>query len=161
MLCRRPLGKVLYQDGLKRALGPNRSAHECGYWPCFEKYSIIHCHSEHSEESLTYGQLRQRSLHFVQDDRFGRLNLNLCRKKKVNILLVEDDNFLIDIYKRSWKWKGLRWPLAITEKKCLIDVKAQTRPDSLDILLPKLDGFAVLGKTKKPLPPPKISPCFS
>lgn len=74
-------------------------------------------------------------------------------KKKVNILLVEDDNFLVDIYKKKLEMEGFKVGTCDNGEKCLVDVKKK-KPDLilLDILLPKLDGFAVLEKLKGDAP---------
>lgn len=70
-------------------------------------------------------------------------------KKKASILLVEDDNFLVDIYQKKMEMEGFKVGTCDNGEKCLVSVKKK-KPDLilLDILLPKLDGFAVLEKLK-------------
>lgn len=69
---------------------------------------------------------------------------------KVHILLVENDAFLSDIYRKKFEMEGLKVSICDNGEKCLKDAKNK-KPDLvlLDILLPKLDGFSVLEKLKK------------
>lgn len=70
-------------------------------------------------------------------------------KEKIHVLLVEDDVFLAGIYQKKFELEGFKVSLADNGEKALTDVKRK-HPDIilLDILLPKLDGFAVLEKLK-------------
>lgn len=69
--------------------------------------------------------------------------------KKIHVLLVEDDVFLSGIYQKKFEMEGYKVSLADNGEKALVEVKSK-KPDivMLDILLPKLDGFAVLSKMK-------------
>lgn len=70
-------------------------------------------------------------------------------KKKVenpkHVLLVEDDVFLSGIYQKKFEMEGFKISTSDNGEKGLADAKKK-QPDIilLDILLPKLDGFAVL-----------------
>lgn len=66
------------------------------------------------------------------------------------VLLVEDDVFLAGIYQKKFEVEGFRVSLAENGERGLADAKKK-RPDIilLDILLPKLDGFAVLKALKQ------------
>lgn len=70
-------------------------------------------------------------------------------KKSVHVLLVEDDEFLVNIYKKKFEMEGFKVSVSDNGEAGLADVKKKV-PDIvlLDILLPKLDGFAVLEKLK-------------
>ncbi len=79
-------------------------------------------------------------------------------KVKAHVLIVEDDVFLSGIYQKKFEMEGYRVSTADNGEKALADIKKK-KPDIvlLDILLPKLDGFAVLEKLKadpvtKPIP---------
>ncbi len=70
-------------------------------------------------------------------------------KKPVHVLIVEDDNFLAEIYQKKFTLEGYKVQSVNNGEKALLEAKKK-RPDIilLDILLPKLDGFAVLEKLK-------------
>lgn len=68
----------------------------------------------------------------------------------VNVLLVEDDSFLANIYKTKFEMEKFKVLLAENGEVGL-DMAQKKNPDIilLDILMPKLDGFAVLEELKK------------
>ena len=68
----------------------------------------------------------------------------------INILLVEDDNFLANIYKTKFEMEGFKISVATDGDAGLKDA-IRKKPDLilLDILLPKRDGFSVLEELKK------------
>ena len=65
------------------------------------------------------------------------------------ILLVEDDPFLIDIYTTKLKDSGFLVEVASDGEQALAKVK-EKKPDLviLDIVLPKVDGWEILRKIK-------------
>lgn len=73
----------------------------------------------------------------------------VVKKTTASILLVEDDEFLAEIYQKKFEMEGFKISVSDNGEKALVDVKKK-KPDLilLDILLPKLDGFAVLEKLK-------------
>ncbi len=66
------------------------------------------------------------------------------------ILLVEDDSFLSNIYQTKFTKEGYQVSTVGDGESALKAVKTK-KPDLilLDVLLPKLDGFAVLEKIKQ------------
>lgn len=68
---------------------------------------------------------------------------------KAHVLLVEDDVFLSNIYKTKFEMEGFKISTADNGEAGLTEVKKK-KPDIvlLDILMPKMDGFAVLEKLK-------------
>lgn len=70
-------------------------------------------------------------------------------KAKTRVLLVEDDVFLAGIYQKKFEMDGYKITVADNGESALVEVKKK-KPDIvlLDILLPKLDGFAVLDRLK-------------
>jgi DNA-binding response OmpR family regulator len=66
-----------------------------------------------------------------------------------NILLVEDDPFLIDIYTTKFKKAGFKVEVASDGKDALRKLNEE-RFDLLvlDIVLPKIDGWEILEKIK-------------
>ena len=66
-----------------------------------------------------------------------------------NILLVEDDPFMIDIYTTKLKEAGFAVEIAIDGKQALRKIKEQKfNLLLLDIVLPQLSGFEFLKKVK-------------
>ncbi|KKQ27442.1 MAG: Two component transcriptional regulator, winged helix family [Candidatus Magasanikbacteria bacterium GW2011_GWC2_37_14] len=70
--------------------------------------------------------------------------------KKNNVLLVEDDNFLANIYKTKFEMEGFK-VFTADNGEAGVDEAKKKLPDVilLDILLPKMDGFMVLEALKK------------
>lgn len=68
-------------------------------------------------------------------------------ENKIHVLIVEDDIFLANIYKTKFEMEGFKVSTAENGESGLNDARKK-KPDIilLDILLPKMDGFAVLGK---------------
>ena len=71
-------------------------------------------------------------------------------KNAVHVLLVEDDEFLANIYKTKFEMEGFKVSVAENGEAGLGEAKKKM-PNIilLDILLPKMDGFAVLEKLKE------------
>lgn len=69
--------------------------------------------------------------------------------EKIQVLIVEDDEFLSGIYQKKFEMEGFKVIVATDGEKGLGEAKKK-KPNLilLDILLPKLDGFAVLSKLK-------------
>ncbi len=67
-----------------------------------------------------------------------------------NILLVEDDPFLIDIYTTKLKQSGFSVGVAEDGDECLRKLKEEA-PDLLllDIVLPSVNGWEILRKIKQ------------
>jgi len=66
------------------------------------------------------------------------------------ILIVEDDQMIVEMYKEKLKLEGFRVVTATDGRKALYKLK-QENPDLilLDILMPGLNGFEVLKRIKK------------
>jgi len=69
--------------------------------------------------------------------------------EKVYVLIVEDDVFLAQIYQKKFEMEGFKVSVADNGEKGLSEAQKK-KPNIilLDILLPKMDGFAVLEKLK-------------
>jgi DNA-binding response OmpR family regulator len=71
------------------------------------------------------------------------------KSKTINILIVEDDVFLADLYKTKFTLEGFKVSVAYDGEKGLEAVK-KVMPDIvlLDLVLPKLSGFDILKAVK-------------
>src|SRR4030043_138773 len=74
----------------------------------------------------------------------------MAKEKKDKILLIEDDAFLVEMYTTKFELEGFEVVTAEDGRKGL-DLAFKENPDIilLDILMPKMDGFAVLESLKK------------
>ncbi|MBN1325388.1 response regulator [Candidatus Falkowbacteria bacterium] len=74
----------------------------------------------------------------------------MAKENKAKILLIEDDTFLVEMYMTKFELEGFSVISAEDGQKGLEMVKKEN-PDIilLDILMPKMDGFAVLDALKK------------
>ncbi|MFA5021892.1 MAG: response regulator [Patescibacteria group bacterium] len=70
--------------------------------------------------------------------------------KKKSILLVEDDEFLAELYATKLNLEGYEVSLAVSGDKGLKLIR-EKKPDLvlLDIILPKMDGFEILKAVKE------------
>lgn len=66
------------------------------------------------------------------------------------ILIAEDDSFLVKMYKLELEGAGFEITAAANGKQALEAIEQQ-KPDLLllDLLMPEMDGFAVLEQVKK------------
>jgi DNA-binding response OmpR family regulator len=70
--------------------------------------------------------------------------------KGKRILVVEDDPFLSDIYNTKLKQVGFEVDLATTGEECVQKIAANEYDLMvLDIVLPQLDGWEILGRVKE------------
>jgi DNA-binding response OmpR family regulator len=66
------------------------------------------------------------------------------------LLVVEDDPFLSDIYNTKLKQAGFNVDLAMTGEECVQKLTANAYDLMvLDIVLPQLDGWEILGRVKE------------
>ena len=70
--------------------------------------------------------------------------------KQYNILLIEDEEMLANMYETKFKNEGFNIRKALDGETGL-KLAAELKPDIilLDIIMPKLDGFSVLKKIKE------------
>jgi len=69
--------------------------------------------------------------------------------KKAKVLLVEDDQMIVDMYKLRFEEEGFE--VLVTDKGSeAIEMARKQQPDIvlLDIILPEIDGFAILQQLK-------------
>lgn len=73
----------------------------------------------------------------------------MTKNKSLNILIVEDDVFLADLYKTKFTLEGFKVSVAYDGEKGL-EMVNKILPDIilLDLVLPKLSGFDILENIK-------------
>ncbi len=71
-------------------------------------------------------------------------------QKNTHILIVEDDTFLLNIYKTKFEFENFKVSTAENGEVGLAEARKK-HPDLilLDILMPKVDGFTFLQELKK------------
>lgn len=69
--------------------------------------------------------------------------------KKQTVLIVDDDGFLLEMYALKFKEEGFTVEVAETGKDAFAKIES-AKPDVvlLDVVLPEMDGFAVLQKIR-------------
>jgi len=87
---------------------------------------------------------------FRRNDNSNDEYMPKAENKGTNVLIVEDDVFLSGIYRKKFEMEGFKVIMA-GDGEVGWQAAKKKKPDIilLDILLPKLDGFAVLEKLKK------------
>lgn len=72
------------------------------------------------------------------------------KENKENILLVDDDEFLLDMYSLKFREEGFNIDVASSGQQALDKIRKGTfSVILLDIVMPALDGFEVLQHMKK------------
>lgn len=71
-------------------------------------------------------------------------------EKKLKILLIDDDKFLLDMYALKFKGSGLEVDTASSSINALAKLKEGQNPDiiMLDIIMPTMDGLELLQKIR-------------
>lgn len=73
----------------------------------------------------------------------------MCQDKKTKVLIIEDDSYILDMYKMKFKASNFEVMVAQDGIKGLKILEKQI-PDVilLDVIMPKMDGFQVLKAIK-------------
>jgi DNA-binding response OmpR family regulator len=74
----------------------------------------------------------------------------MAQERKNRILIVEDDSYISDMYRIKLESEGFEVEIA-ADGQAGLDLVLANHPDLmlLDIVMPKMDGFAVLQKIRK------------
>lgn len=69
----------------------------------------------------------------------------------MNILIVDDDKFLLDMYQLKFNELGYKVTTATDGQEALDKINAGAKPDVclIDVLMPRLDGFQLVAKLKE------------
>lgn len=71
--------------------------------------------------------------------------------KNYTIFLVDDDKFLLDMYKKKFEQDGATVEVAVGPEEALNKLRGGAKPDVLvlDIIMPGMDGVELLGVVRK------------
>jgi CheY-like chemotaxis protein len=72
-------------------------------------------------------------------------------EKKLNILIVDDDSFLLDIYSRKFREAGAVVQVALSGEDAVAKTKEGFKPDVvlLDLVMPGMDGVEIIEAFKE------------
>ena len=78
-----------------------------------------------------------------------RYNVGMARK--YNILIVDDDKFILDMYRRKFEYDGAKVDVALGSEETLSKLRGGAKPDILilDIIMPGMDGIELLEVIRK------------
>ena len=71
--------------------------------------------------------------------------------KKYTVLIVDDDKFLLDMYRKKFEREGSTVDVAVGSEEALVKLRAGAKPDILilDIIMPGMDGIELLETIRK------------
>lgn len=71
--------------------------------------------------------------------------------KKYTILIVDDDKFLLDMYRKKFEHAGAVVSVAVGSEDALAKLRSDAKPDILilDIIMPGMDGIELLEAIRK------------
>ncbi|KKT96821.1 MAG: Response regulator receiver protein [Parcubacteria group bacterium GW2011_GWA2_45_15] len=70
---------------------------------------------------------------------------------KHSVLIVDDDKFLLDMYRKKFESKGVTVDVAVGSAEALAKLRGGAKPDVLilDIIMPDIDGIELLETIRK------------
>lgn len=71
--------------------------------------------------------------------------------KKYTVLIVDDDKFLLDMYRKKFEREGSTVDVAVGSQEALVKLRGGAKPDILilDIIMPGMDGIELLEAIRK------------
>lgn len=71
--------------------------------------------------------------------------------KKYSVLLVDDDKFLLDMYRKKFDQSGMAVDVCVGSQEALTKLRDGAKPDILllDIIMPGMDGLDLLETIRK------------
>lgn len=67
------------------------------------------------------------------------------------VMIVDDDKFLLDMYRKKFESEGIAVELATGSEEALSQLRKGVKPDALvlDVIMPKIDGLELLEAIQK------------
>ncbi|MDO8471004.1 MAG: response regulator [bacterium] len=71
--------------------------------------------------------------------------------KQYTVLIVDDDKFLLDMYRKKFEREGATVDVAVGSLEALVKLRGGAKPDILilDIIMPDIDGIELLETIRK------------
>lgn len=71
--------------------------------------------------------------------------------KKYTVLIVDDDKFLLDMYRKKFENAGLSVDVTVGSQDALTRLRGNAKPDILilDVIMPGMDGIELLETIRK------------
>ncbi|MDO8565360.1 MAG: response regulator [bacterium] len=71
--------------------------------------------------------------------------------KNYTVLLVDDDKFLLDMYRKKFEQNGATVDVCVGSEEALVKLRGGAKPDILilDIIMPAIDGLELLETIRK------------
>ena len=72
-------------------------------------------------------------------------------KKKYTVFLVDDDKFLLEMYRKKFEQNGAEVSVALGSEEALTKLREGAKPDilMLDSIMPSMDGLELLSTIRK------------
>src|SRR3972149_6544110 len=87
------------------------------------------------------------------------IRYNIDMSKKYTVLIVDDDKFLLGMYRKKFEHEGVTVDVALGAEEALGKLRGGAKPDILilDIIMPNIDGMELLEALRKENPVPEAS----
>src|SRR3989344_751392 len=71
--------------------------------------------------------------------------------KQYTVLIVDDDKFLLDMYRKKFEREGATVDVAVGSVEALVKLRGGAKPDILilDVIMPDIDGIELLETIRK------------
>lgn len=95
---------------------------------------------------MPFSRLSKESFHLKKLIRY-----NGDMGKKYTVLIVDDDKFLLDMYRKKFEREGSTVDVAVGSQEALVKLRGGAKPDILilDIIMPGMDGIELLEAIRK------------
>lgn len=105
---------------------------------------------------MLLSKLSRRSFHLKKLMRYNKF---MDTNRNLKILLIDDDKFLLEMYRKKFESDGAEVDVALGSNEAMIKLREGASPDVilLDIIMPGMDGLELMSTVKKEGLAPKAS----